>query len=210
MATLGIENVQLAIIDPDTYKVVTGINGINGDTNDKTGIFSVDANTSKGIASLALSGLAGAFTPIYGSNKLVWQSQGKAAPQAVLTVNELPLGVKARALGQQADGNGGYELAGPNKNHLAVLARAAKAFESDEDIYFGLYYVQASEAAFTATSNTATEARSQDALTLSASERGDDGFGKLYDGGDPKFTVATMMADMFKATTTPTPAPAGH
>lgn len=197
MATLGINNVQVAIIDPITYKIVTGVNGIYGDASDTIGIYSIDVPTSKGVASLALSGLAGAFTQIFGSNQLVWQSQGTAAPQAALTVNEIPLAVKARMLGQTYDGKGGYSLAGKNKNHLAVLAKTTKAFESDEDVYYGFYSVQASEAAVNMTSNNATEQRSTDALTLAASERGNDGFGKLYDGADPKFTVANMMADMF-------------
>lgn len=200
MATLGIENVQVAIIDPLTSKVVTGINGINGDASDTTGVFSIDVDTSYGVASLALSNLTGAFTAIYGSNKLVWQSQGTAAPQAVLTVNEIPLSVKARMLGQTYDGKGGYQLAGKNKIHLAILARSAKAFKTDEDVYYGFYSVQASEAAVNLTSNNAAEQRSQDAITLSASERGDDGFGKLYDGGDSKFDKAAMLADMFQVT----------
>lgn len=204
MATLGVTNLQLAIIDPITSKIKTGIDGIFGDANDKIGIFTVDENTSYGLASLALSGLAGAFTAIYGSNKLVWQSQGKATPQAALTANEIPLAVKARMLGQTYDGKGGYALAGKNKNHLAVLAKTTKAFETDEDVYYGFYSVQASETAVNMTSNNATEQRSTDALTLAASERGADGFGKLYDGADPKFTVEAMMADMFTGYQAPT------
>lgn len=205
MATLGAENIQFALIDPDTFNVITGINGINGDATDTTGIFTVDEKTSKGVVSAALSNLSGAFTAVYGSNKLVWLSQGKAAPQIVANINELPIDVKARMLGQVSDGKGGYQIGGKNDAHLAALIKTAKAFESDEDVYYGFYSLQASETAVNMTSNNATEQRSQDALTMNASERGDDGFGKLFDGADKNFTVAAMMSDVFK--TSPVVAP---
>lgn len=198
MSTLGISNVKLAIIDRKTHKVISGLKGINGTADDTKGIFTADESTSYGIASLNLTNLAGSLTDIYGSNKIVWVAQGKAAPQAVLTVNSLPNDVKARILGRDKDAaTGGYTLGGKSDVTLALLAESAEAFDEDKPVYTALYKVIGQEATANMQTNNAAENRTQDAITFKAMERGADGFGKFFFADDADFDEAKMEADVF-------------
>lgn len=210
MASLGIANVKIALVDK-AGTVLTGANGIykytDEATTDTTGIFDVTVDSSFGVASLALSNLEGSTTDIFGNNVLVYKSAGKGAPQAVLTINALPNEIKMAALGMPSDGKGGFTLtgkAGPN-NRLALLAESAESFDATKPIYVGMYMGIASEAAATWTSNNAAENRTQDALTIASLERGDDGFGKYYFSSASKFDEDAMLKDVFKGASTTNP-----
>lgn len=210
MASLGIANVKIALVDK-AGTVLTGANGIykytDQATTDTTGIFDVTVDSSFGVASLALSNLEGSTTDIFGNNVLVYKSAGKGAPQAVLTINALPNEIKMAALGMPSDGKGGFTLTGkadPN-NRLALLAESAESFDATKPIYVGMYMGIASEAAATWTSNNAAENRTQDALTIASLERGDDGFGKYYFSSASKFDTDAMLKDVFKEASTPNP-----
>lgn len=206
LATLGIKNVKLALIDKKTNKVLVGADGITGEADDTTGIFTVDENTSYGVASLNLTNLAGSLTDIYGSNKIVYVAQGKAAPQAVLTVNQLPNEIKARVLGQTADGKGGFELGGTSDAYVALLAESAESFDEDKPVYVGLYKVVGQEASANMQTNNAAENRTQDAITFRAVERGADGFGKFFYSDVEGFDEEAMTKDVFlPASTTVNP-----
>lgn len=196
---MGIKSVKIAVIDKKTNKVVTGENGINGVDSDTTGIFTVDESTSYGVASLNLTNLAGSLTDIYGSNKIVYVAQGKAAPQAVLTVNQLPNLVKARILGQASDGKGGFELGGKSDTYVALLAESAESFDEDKPVYVGFYKVVGQEASANMQTNNAAENRTQDAITFRAVERGDDGFGKFFYSDVEGFDEDAMEKDVFLA-----------
>jgi len=197
IATSGIANVKLAIIDGTTNKVISGANGINGDASDTTGIFTVDETSAYGVASLNLTNLAGSLTDIYGSNKIVYVSQGKAAPQAVLTVNQLPHMVKARILGQKSDAKGGFALGAKSNTYVALLAQTAEAFDDDKPIYVGFYKVVGQETAANMQTNNATEQRTTDAITFRALERGNDGFGKFFYSDVEGFDADVMEKDVF-------------
>lgn len=210
MASLGIANVKIALVDK-AGTVLTGANGIykytDQATTDTTGIFDVTVDSSFGVASLALSNLEGSTTDIFGNNVLVYKSAGKGSPQAVLTINALPNEIKMAALGMPSDGKGGFTLTGkadPN-NRLALLAESAESFDATKPIYVGMYMGIASEAAATWTSNNAAENRTQDALTIASLERGDDGFGKYYFSSASKFDEDAMLKDVFKGASTTNP-----
>lgn len=197
MATLGIKSVKLALIDPKEHTVLTGVDGINGVAGDTTGIFTADENTSYGVVSLALSNLAGSLSEVYGSNRIVYIAQGKAAPQAVLTVNDLPNEIKARILGKKANGKGGFELGGKSNAHLALLAESAEAFDDTKPVYYALYNVIGQEAANTLTTNNTAENRTQDAITFRAIERSEDGFGMEFYSDVEGFEEADMLKQVF-------------
>ena len=129
MATLGIAGAKIALVDKNGV-VLTGANGIFKYTDqaatDKTGIFDVTVDNSFGVASVALTNLAGSTTDIFGNNKLVYKSAGKGAAQSVLTVNALPNEIKMAVLGMPSDGKGGFTITGkadPN-NRVAMLVDA--------------------------------------------------------------------------------------
>lgn len=207
MATLGIAGAKIALVDKNGV-VLTGANGIFKYTDqaatDTSGIFDITVDNSYGVASLALTNLVGSATDIPGNNKIVYKAAGKGSAQSVLTINALPNEIKMAALGMPSDGKGGYTITGKQNSNvrLALLAEASEAFDETKPVYVGMYMGNASEASATLTSNSATESRTQDAITIGALERGDDGFGKYYFSSASKFDEAAMLADVFKTSTT--------
>lgn len=197
MSTLGAEKAYMARIDATKNTVVTGIEGINGDASDKVDVFVADETTAKGIVGFNLTNMSGSQTDIYGSNKIVWISQGKAAPQGVLTINALPYQVLNRALGREEKGDGGYQAAGKNNTYIAVLVKSAEAFDIDKPVYAGFYKGLAQMATENMQTNNAADQRVQDALTIKAAERGKDGFGAYYYAEEAGFTEKRMFEDFF-------------
>ena len=195
MATQGIAKVTFALIDEDGY-VITGENGINGASGDLMGTYTVEGDTSKneyGIASVALSGLAGSNTDIYGSNKLVHVSTGKAKPQSVITANYIPFDVKQRILGQV-----GGKIGAINNAKVAYLAETAEAFAFEKPVYYGFYKGIASEASANLGTNNQAEVRNQDAITIAHMEVGDDGFGIVQHSASADFDLEKLKAKVFK------------
>ena len=203
--SLGIKNVKFAKVTPEG-KVITGINGINQTADDTTGIFTADQDTSYGVASVALSGLTGTVTPVWGSDVITYQSSGKGTPSSVLTINALPNEVKMALLGNKSDGKGGYTISGKadSKNLIAFLVESRETFADDKPVYIGMYMGIASEAAHTFTSSNATGNRTTDVITIAGQERGDEGFGKHWFSESANFVAKDMLNDIFKpAVTTP-------
>lgn len=203
--SLGIKNVKFAKVTPEGT-VITGINGINQSADDATGIFTADQDTSYGVASVALSGLTGTVTPVWGSDVITYQSSGKGTPSSVLTINALPNEVKMALLGNKSDGKGGYTISGKadSKNLIAFLVESRETFADDKPVYIGMYMGIASEAAHTFTSSNATENRTTDVITIAGQERGDEGFGKHWFSESANFVAKDMLNDIFKpAVTTP-------
>lgn len=203
--SLGIKNVKFAKVTPEG-KVITGINGINQSADDTTGIFTADQDTSYGVASVALSGLTGTVTPVWGSDVITYQSSGKGTPSSVLTINALPNEVKMALLGNKSDGKGGYTISGKadSKNLIAFLVESRETFADDKPVYIGMYMGIASEAAHTFTSSNATGNRTTDVITIAGQERGDEGFGKHWFSESANFVAKDMLNDIFKpAVTTP-------
>lgn len=205
--SLGVKSIKFGLVDKDGY-IITGANGINGNASDTTGIFTADQDTSYGVASVALSNLTGAVTPIYGSDVITYQSAGKGTPSSVLTINALPNEVKMRILGNEPDGKGGFKISGKanSDNRVAFLAESRESFNDDAPIYVAMFMGIATEASHTFTSSNATDNRTTDVITITAQERGDEGFGTHWFSASANFKEADMMA---KAFPTKTQAPAG-
>ncbi|CAK1235510.1 major tail protein [Fructobacillus cardui] len=202
MATLGIGRAWVARIGEDG-KVITGVNGINGDASDTSGVFMIDQSSSMGIASANMTNLQGALSDIYGSNKLVYKSAAKGNAQTVLTVNHVPAEVKQRMLGATPDSRGGFTINGKanSNNRIALLVESADAFDDQEAVYFGFFQGIVTEASENVATNDTAEKRTQDVLTFGHLERGDDGFGKRYFSWLPNFDKQKMFNDIFPSAT---------
>ena len=202
MANLGIKNVKIALVDEKGH-VIKGTNGIFKDITDTKGIFTADQDTAFGVASVAFSNLTGTFTDIYGSNKVVWKAAGKSAPQAILTVNALPIVIKQAILGHESDGKGGFKISGKANpdNRVAFLVESRESFNDDAPIYVAMFMGVATEASHTFTSSNATENRTTDVITISEIERGDEGFGSHWFSASANFKEADMMAKAFPTKT---------
>lgn len=201
MATLGIKRAWVARIGDDG-KVITGINGINGDASDKDGLFLIDESSSRGIASANMTNLQGALSAIYGSNQLVYKAAAKGDAQTVLTVNHLPAEIKQRMLGAAADSRGGFTINGKanSNNQIALLVESADAFDQ-KPVYFGFFKGIVTEATENVATNDASEKRTTDALTFGHLERGEEGFGKRYFSWLSNFDKQKMFDDIFPSAT---------
>lgn len=206
--SLGVKNIKLALVNKNG-EVLTGADGIYKYTDqaatDKTGVFTADQDTSYGIASVALSGLSGATTPIYGSDEVVFTSTGKGTPSSVLTINALPNEIKQAILGNDADGKGGFSIAGKadSNNRVAFLVESRETFDDTAPVYIGMYAGIASEAAHTMTSNNSADNRAFDSITVAGQERPGAGFGKYWFSSAKSFDATAMNADIFKEATAP-------
>ncbi|CAK1233516.1 hypothetical protein LMG30234_GAICNKDF_00545 [Fructobacillus fructosus] len=202
MATLGIARAWVARIDAKG-KVITGIDGINGDPSDKDGLFLIDESSSFGIASANMTNLQGALSDIYGSNKLVYKAAAKGNAQTLLTVNHLPAEIKQRMLGAKADGRGGFTVNGKanSNNRIALLVESADAFDEQKPVYFGFFQGIVTEATENVATNDASEKRTTDALTFGHLERGEEGFGKRYFSWVDNFDKQKMFDDIFPSAT---------
>lgn len=202
MATLGIKRAWVARIGNDG-KVITGINGINGDASDTEGLFLIDESSSYGIASANMTNLQGALSDIYGSNKLVYKSAAKGNAQTVLTVNHLPVEIKQRMLGAVADSRGGFTINGKanSNNRIALLVESADAFDEQKPVYFGFFQGIVTETTENVATNDTSEKRTTDALTFGHLERGEEGFGKRYFSWVSNFDKQKMFDDIFPSAT---------
>ncbi|MCK8617556.1 phage tail protein [Fructobacillus sp. M158] len=203
MATLGIKRAWVARIGDDG-KVITGINGINGDPSDKDGKFLIDESTSHGVASANMTNLQGALSDIWASNKLVYKSAAKGNAQTVLTVMSLPAEVKGRILGLAEDGRGGFSINGKanSNNRIALLVESADAFDETKSVYIGFFQGIVTEAFENVATNDSAEKRTTDVLTFGHLERRDEGFGKRYFSWLDNFDKDKMFAEIFPSGTT--------
>lgn len=201
--SLGIKNVKIALVDKDGA-VITGLKGINRNASDTTGIFTADQDTAYGVASVAISGISGTITPLYGSDQITYQSSGKGTPSSVLTINALPNEVKMAILGNKADGKGGFAISGKadSNNRVAYLVESRETFDSDAPVYLGMYMGIATEATHTFTSNNANDSRTTDAITIAHQELGENGFGKRWFSDATSFVEKDMLDDIFKKAVT--------
>lgn len=204
MATMGINSVKIALVDK-TGVVIKGADGIFKDAKDTSGIFTADQYTSKGIATVALSGLTGTVSPVWGSNVIVYQSAGKGTPSSVLTINDLPNVIKQAILGNDLTTKGGYKISGKANpdNLVAFLAESREAFDDDAPVYVGMYMGTASEASTTMGTNNTNDVRNTDVITISGIERGKDGFGSHWFSDSNSFKESDMISDVFKTATAP-------
>ncbi|SPJ44102.1 phage tail protein [Leuconostoc carnosum] len=201
-STLGIKNIKFAFVDSDNNLLI-GEDGIFGDATDNTGIFKADQNTTKGVASVALSGLQGAMTSIWGSDQLVYVSTGTGEPSSVLTLNALPAEIKHRMLGDEADGKGGFSISGKSDAdvRVAFVAESREAFATDKPVYVGFYAGIAQETATTMNSNNTAESRSQDAITVKQLSGTDGNFGKWFHSGAKNFDLKAVESEFFHKST---------
>lgn len=103
MATVGVKGIRMAMINPDTGKVITGAAGLT-----ENGIFDARGKVAKGVTQANISGLAPSVTPLWGNNILQDQSVGKAKPSVAANFNDLPHDILEKALGHESDGKGGF------------------------------------------------------------------------------------------------------
>ena len=196
MATKGLKMVTLALLD-DTGAIVKGAGGLSTD-----GTFPI-TNEMLGTKTANITNVSSAPTMIYGNDGQVDADIAKATPSVAFAFNGLPFDIKQKLLGRVNDTKGGYTQ-GPVPKVAALIQTTTIGSASPQ--YIGFAAGKMNETALNLQTNTNAVVRVDDALTFTAfsvSRWGGEAI-KFYDGGDAKFTEASMLADVFKGYTAPT------
>lgn len=162
----GFEKAVVAMLDENEH-IITGEDGLS--TN---GLYTIDARTSLGVISAAITGLAPTATKIYGSDQNVdVVQQGSGNVQATLAANDIPADILYKLSGMKQDAvSGGYyqdTSTKPVKAALLLMSHNSKG----QPIYFALFKGTFGPEEVQLNTNTETPQLKTDSITFSALNR---------------------------------------
>ncbi|MGF7437897.1 phage tail protein [Lentilactobacillus senioris] len=202
MATVGVKGILMAMINPETGKVITGAEGLT-----EKGIFDARGKVAKGVTQANISGMAPSVTKIWGNNILQDQSVGKAQPSVAANFNDLPHDVLEKALGHESDGKGGFM-----DNSDGVLPHLAMAIITQDlagkDIYYCFYDGNLVPADKNIQTSNENETRDTDNLTYNPIAGPTGHVYKTFYAGDEGFTEDALLAEFFPMEEAQTPSKA--
>lgn len=191
MATVGLYQIQLALVDAQ-QKLISGADtGLSTD-----GIYTVD-HKDLGTKTANITGLAGSIAKIYGNNNVQDVTVGTSEPTVALNINNLNYQVKQQIKGFVSDKKGGYTDENL-KAHVALLI-TTQTIDRTHFVYYGFGDGIMTEAAANIQTDAAAEQRVDDALTytaLSTMAFNNQPY-KIYSDLDSKFDKATMYKEVF-------------
>lgn len=204
MATVGLYQIQLALVDAQ-QKLISGADtGLSTD-----GLYTVD-HKDLGTKTANITGLSGTIAKTYGNNAVQDVMVGTSEPSVALDINNLNYQVKQLIKGFVSDSKGGYTDENL-KAHVALLI-TTQTIDRLHFVYYGFGDGIMTETAANIQTDAAAEQRVDDALTytaLSTMAFGNQPY-KIYSDLDPKFDKANMYKEVFGgyvlpagATTTP-------
>lgn len=208
MATVGLYQVQLALVDEE-QKLITGANaGLGTD-----GIYTID-HKDLGTKTANITGLAGTITKIYGNNTVQDVTVGASEPSVTLDINNLDYTIKQQIKGFVSDSKGGYTDENL-KAHVALLI-TTQTIDRLHYVFYGFGDGIMTETAANIQTDAASEQRVDDTLTYTALSTAafDNQPYKIYSDLDSKFDKANMYSEVFGGyvlpTGTTTTQPAGN
>lgn len=192
----GFEKAVVAMLD-ENEQVIAGAEGLS--TN---GLYTIDARTSLGVISAAITGLAPTATKIYGSDQNVdVVQQGSGNVQATLAANDIPADVLYKLSGMKQDEtSGGYyqdTSTKPVKAALLLMSHNSKG----QAIYFALFKGTFGPEEVQLNTNTETPQLKTDSITFSALNRFSDKrifAAYTVDSAGKTKDEATVLKDVFK------------
>ncbi|MGK4094461.1 major tail protein [Pediococcus pentosaceus] len=198
----GFRKAITALIDKDTETIITGTeNGLS-----ENGLFTIDASTSKGVISGAITGLAPTQTKVYGSDAVVdIIAQGTGAVSLTLAANDIPMNILGKLSGMDYDTTtGAYKLGKDSKPPFSVIDLVSTDGDK-HPIHFALYKGKFGPEEVSLNTNQDQVNRATDSVTFSAVNRNSDGFVYAMYVEDETHKEADILKDIFKGYT---PAPA--
>lgn len=191
MATVGLYQIQLALVDAQ-QKLISGADtGLSTD-----GVYTVD-HKDLGTKTANITGLAGTITKIYGNNNVQDVTVGTSEPTVALNINNLDYKIKQQIKGFVSDKKGGYTDENL-KAHVALLI-TTQTIDRTHFVYYGFGDGIMTETAANIQTDAAAEQRVDDALTytaLSTMAFNNQPY-KIYSDLDSKFDKATMYKEVF-------------
>ena len=191
MATVGLYQIQLALVDAQ-QKLISGADtGLSTD-----GVYTVD-HKDLGTKTANITGLAGTIAKIYGNNNVQDVTVGTSEPTVALDINNLDYKIKQQIKGFVSDTKGGYTDENL-KAHVALLI-TTQTIDRTHFVYYGFGDGIMTETAANIQTDAAAEQRVDDTLTytaLSTVAFNNQPY-KIYSDLDSKFDKANMYKEVF-------------
>ncbi|MGJ0736260.1 phage tail protein [Lacticaseibacillus rhamnosus] len=191
MATVGLYQIQLALVDAQ-QKLISGADtGLSTD-----GVYTVD-HKDLGTKTANITGLAGTIAKIYGNNNVQDVTVGTSEPTVALDINNLDYKIKQQIKGFVSDTKGGYTDENL-KAHVALLI-TTQTIDRSHFVYYGFGDGIMTETAANIQTDAAAEQRTPDTLTytaLSTMAFNNQPY-KIYSDLDSKFDKANMYKEVF-------------
>lgn len=191
MATVGLYQIQLALVDAQ-QKLISGADtGLSTD-----GVYTVD-HKDLGTKTANITGLAGTIAKIYGNNNVQDVTVGTSEPTVALNINNLDYKIKQQIKGFVSDTKGGYTDENL-KAHVALLI-TTQTIDRTHFVYYGFGDGIMTETAANIQTDAAAEQRVDDTLTytaLSTVAFNNQPY-KIYSDLDSKFDKANMYKEVF-------------
>lgn len=189
MAQVGLAHTYLALIDANG-KILKGEAGLTTD-----GLYTSNFK-DLGTASANITNISTNGTQVFGDNGMVDVTKAKSFPQVAGVWNNLPFDIKAKLLGRESDGNGGY-VQSLDVPRVALIVES-ETLDRKHSIFYAFANGQMTETAVNAQSDNANENRATDALTYQSF--GVDAWNgqgmKMYFSGDTKFDKTKMLDEV--------------
>lgn len=190
MATVGLYQIQLALVDAQ-QKLISGADtGLSTD-----GVYTVD-HKDLGTKTANITGLAGTIAKIYGNNNVQDVTVGTSEPSVALDINNLDYKIKQQIKGFVSDTKGGYTDENL-KAHVALLI-TTQTIDRTHFVYYGFGDGIMTETAANIQTDAAAEQRVDDSLTytaLSTVAFNNQPY-KIYSDLDSKFDKANMYKEV--------------
>lgn len=191
MATVGLYQIQLALVDAQ-QKLISGADtGLSTD-----GVYTVD-HKDLGTKTANITGLAGTIAKIYGNNNVQDVTVGTSEPTVALDINNLDYKIKQQIKGFVSDTKGGYTDENL-KAHVALII-TTQTIDRLHFVYYGFGDGIMTETAANIQTDAAAEQRADDTLTytaLSTVAFKNQPY-KIYSDLDSKFDKANMYKEVF-------------
>ncbi|MDB1563003.1 phage tail protein [Pediococcus pentosaceus] len=203
----GFRKAITALIDKDTEQIITGAEkGLS-----ENGLFTIDASTSKGVISGAITGLAPTQTKVYGSDAVVdIIAQGTGAVSLTLAANDIPMQILGKLSGMDYDATtGAYKLGKDSKPPFSVVDLVSTDGDK-HPIHFALYKGKFGPEEVSLNTNQDQVNRATDSVTFSAVNRNSDGFVYAMYVEDETHKEEDILKDIFKGYAAVPAAPASN
>jgi len=199
MTIVGLKKSYLGLIDKSTGKILTGTAGLTTD-----GLYMSNPK-DLGTASANITNIAAAGTQKFGDNGLVDVVSSKSFPQVAVVWNDLPFNVKAKILGKETDGKGGY-VQSQDLPQVALIIES-ESIDRSHSIFYAFGNGQVTEAALNIQTDNAAQNRVEDTLTYQsmAFEAWNNQGMKTFNAGDTGFDKTAMLKEVMGGYTASAP-----
>lgn len=161
MATVGLKLVTLALVDPDTKKLLIGDEGLS-----ENGLLPV-TTAMWGTKTANITNIQAAGTINYGNNEAVFVSTPKGAPQVALDFNKLPFEITQKLVGRVQDTETGAWVESGKRPSVAMLIES-QSIDRMNRVFYGFGNGTMTQASINTGTNTNADTMATDALTFQA------------------------------------------